>query len=89
VALSLLGDDSVRNELAAYFYSYEAMRSVATIINSPKGVNEHGDGYLPCEAVGTGLIPMLYITGQFSPRPDWLRWIMEQLNTSDKKAFST
>ncbi len=80
-ALSLLDDrhENSGYHLSAYYYIYELMRSIATIIAEGEGVNDKGEGYLACETLGVGLLPMMHILGQCCPAPTWLRWIMEQL----------
>ena len=80
-ASSLLGDEHEREKhyLTAYCYLYEHLRATATIISNGEGVNDKGEGYLACETLDIGLLPMLHLLGQCCPRPSWLRWIMEQL----------
>lgn len=82
-ALSLFDHDiqNEQNYLLAYCYTYEAMRSVATIVANGERVNDMGEGYVACETLGNGLVPMLHILGQCCPRPAWLQWIMEQMTT--------
>ena len=80
-ALSLLLDDRCDRhiqDLDAYYYIYEIMRSVVTILANGEGVNDKGEGYLACETLGIGLLPIMHIVGQCCPSPTWLRWIMEQ-----------
>ncbi|KAJ9601879.1 hypothetical protein H2200_013628 [Cladophialophora chaetospira] len=80
LSLSGNGHEDEKCYLGAYHYIYEVMRSVATIINHGQGVNDMGEGYLACETLGVGLLPLMHILGQCCPKPTWLRWIMEQLS---------
>jgi hypothetical protein len=79
-ALSLVGGhhDDERHYLAAYRHTYGVMRLVATIISNGEGVNDKGEGYVACETLGIGLLPIMHSLGQCCPSPTWLRWIMEQ-----------
>jgi hypothetical protein len=82
-ALSIIDHDRMATtfELYSYFYSYEVMRCISTINNGTIGVvNEKGEGYLPCESVRFGFVPMLHIIGQCCPRPLWLQYLMGQLS---------
>ena len=79
-ALCLLGQDAERNEQAAYFYFYEAMRFAATHASGPIQVKDVNDSYVPHEALKYGFLPLLHITGLCSPRPSWSRWIRELCN---------
>jgi len=79
-ALSLLEQDADRYEIYAYLYFYEVMQLAGSLIDAPGAPNGSCHSYVPRETLGVGLIPMLYFTGQCSPRPSWLRWTMEKLN---------
>lgn len=75
--LSLIEDDSGTHELCAYLNIYKVLRLSTT----PPVVDGRGDGYLSCETATIGFLPILYVAGQCSPQPVWLRWIMEKLSS--------
>jgi hypothetical protein len=68
------------DELAAYTYLYEAMRFLDHIGKNQTSDDQHGDCYIPGEALKLGFIPILYISGCMCPTPSWMRWIVTQLN---------
>lgn len=86
-ALSLLEQDSDRYEIYAYLYFYEVMQVAGSLIETPGAPNGRSPSYVPRETLGIGLIPMLYFTGQCSPRPSWLRWTMEKLNQIEQEGL--
>lgn len=79
-ALSLVELDSDRYEIYAYLHFYEVMQLVASLTEGLGSSKGQMDNYIPRETLGIGFIPILYFTGQCSPKPSWLRWTMEKLN---------
>jgi hypothetical protein len=68
--------------LTAYNYLYNLMRASATIIGPKDGITSKVSGsYLASETLGIGLLPLLYTLGPCTPRPTWLRHLMESMLT--------
>jgi hypothetical protein len=76
-ALILLGHDVLRNQLAAEFYSYEALRHATSHMAVRSATDHDEDTYIPCEALKIGLLPVLHIIGLCSPDPLWLDFIKD------------
>lgn len=83
-ALALLDDDDdnvTANEHLAYDFFYESLRVTETLAyNRTRSQSFAPSSYIPCEMLQPGLVPMLYIIGQCSPTPSWLRHITDHLN---------
>lgn len=84
-ALCILSDDAAEaNESLAYFYFYEALRltvsqldnAITTSATAADSTQHTNHEYIPSEALKPGLLAMLHVIGQCSPRPSWLRWII-------------
>ena len=78
-ALCLLGDHDGKTELDAYFYVYQFLRYTRTALATPH--QTLADGILPCENLRIGFSPLLYLAGRCCPKPSWLRWIIQELET--------
>ncbi|KAM0258782.1 hypothetical protein ACHAQJ_003624 [Trichoderma viride] len=74
--------DAKKMESEAYMYFYQTMRFAATHAannNSrtlPNGIYST-DVPVSSEEMDHSFLPILYITGQCSPQPSWLRWIAQ------------
>ncbi|KAJ5182498.1 hypothetical protein N7492_000114 [Penicillium capsulatum] len=92
-ALSIYKDGDRSLELDAYHFVYQLLRFVTTALNDPDTHSQQ----IPfgCEALRIGLSPMLFLAGQACPKPNWLRWILFELNrigregVCNSKAFSS
>ncbi|KFY43313.1 hypothetical protein V495_04018 [Pseudogymnoascus sp. VKM F-4514 (FW-929)] len=78
-ALCLLGDHDGKTELDAYYYVYQFLRYTRTALATPH--QTLADGILPCENLRIGFSPLLYLAGRCCPKPSWLRWIIQELET--------
>jgi hypothetical protein len=76
-ALTLLGDDELRNNSIAEFHFYETLRHAASHVAVCTATDHDGDIYIPCEALKIGILPLLHITGLCSPQPLWLNYIKD------------
>lgn len=76
-ALVLLEDDVLQNKRMAEFYFYEALRHTASHAVLLNATDHEGENYIPCEALKTGILPLLHTIGLCSPRPLWLEWIKD------------
>lgn len=79
-ALSLAELDPERYEVYSHLYFYEVMQLVASLTQGSGSSKGQITNYIARETLGIGLIPILYFTGQCSPKPSWLKWTMEKLN---------
>lgn len=83
-ALALLDDDDdsvTANEQAAYDFFYQSLRVTETLVsNRARSQSSTPSRYIPCEMLQPGLLHMLYIIGQCSPTPSWLRYTANHLN---------
>jgi hypothetical protein len=74
--------DAKKMEAEAYIYFYQTMRFAASHAannNSrtlPTGIYST-DAPVSSEEINHSFLPILYITGQCSPQPSWLRWIAQ------------
>ncbi|RFU80204.1 hypothetical protein TARUN_2014 [Trichoderma arundinaceum] len=80
--LSILkgGENSERYKRLAYLHFYETMQFAATegaYKATLPNTTAQGPIPLPCEDLGNGILPMLYVVGQCSPQPSWLLWIVQ------------
>ncbi len=78
-ALAVLGEDWSMYERSAYLHFHRTMRCVAMIKDSMVSPCEPTNTYRSCEALGFGLLPILYITGQCMPNPSWFQWILQTM----------
>ncbi|PTB69605.1 hypothetical protein BBK36DRAFT_1111079 [Trichoderma citrinoviride] len=73
--------DAKKLESEAYMYFYQAMRFAATYaMNTSKtlpNTTYSTNTFVTSEELDRSFLPMLYIIGQCSPRPSWLRWIAQ------------
>jgi hypothetical protein len=76
-ALILLGHDLLRNKLIAEFYFYEALRHATSHMAVRSATDHDEDTYIPCEALKTGLLPVLHMIGLCSPDPLWLEFVRD------------
>lgn len=79
--LSLLGHDPEENELSAYSHCYQAMSWIGTAAimqESPEASPQEGSRQ-HCEILERGLLPILYLLGQMSPKQEWRRWVIERM----------
>ncbi|KAK4075926.1 transcriptional regulator family: Fungal Specific TF [Trichoderma harzianum] len=74
--------DAKKMESEAYIYFYQTMRFAAThtannsLRTLPNGTYST-DAPVASEEMDKSFLPILYITGQCSPQPSWLRWIAQ------------
>ncbi|KAH8806138.1 hypothetical protein F5884DRAFT_737842 [Xylogone sp. PMI_703] len=57
--------------------------------NIHKSNSEYEALYVPCEVLRIGFLPILYITGQCTPQPKWLKWVIEQLKEIGQEGISS
>ncbi|KAH6611287.1 hypothetical protein Trco_001307 [Trichoderma cornu-damae] len=87
MAVPFPAQDAKKMESEAYVYLYQTMRLAAThAANNSSKTLPNGtystDAPVSSEEMDRSFLPVLYITGQCSPQPSWLRWIaqlMEQM----------
>ncbi|RFU76781.1 hypothetical protein TARUN_5452 [Trichoderma arundinaceum] len=74
--------DAKKMESEAYMHFYQTMRFAAThAANNSSRTLPNGtystDAAVSSEEMDKSFLPILYITGQCSPQPSWLRWIAQ------------
>ncbi|UKZ72902.1 hypothetical protein TrVFT333_000539 [Trichoderma virens FT-333] len=74
--------DAKKMESEAYMHFYQTMRFAATHTanNSTRTLPNNTystDAPVASEELDKSFLPILYITGQCSPQPSWLRWIAQ------------
>ncbi|KAF2166472.1 hypothetical protein M409DRAFT_23111 [Zasmidium cellare ATCC 36951] len=80
-------DESESYETSAYFYFYECLRFVATQLHgialndgeTTSGNPQASDRYIPSEGLKPGLLAMMHIIAQCSPRSSWFQAIVDMI----------